>query len=315
MSRQISLKSALDGMKNGSKSGFHRFFSGTIQYIYQSSRFLFSDEDSAHRFILDFYEYLYLHISEYHEDLSMDKWISKLLLARYHEIFGNRPIDQSSMVQRSRSYELSEKEKKQLWIQLQSRIHFPADSTLIQRFLIICVFLILGILLFRQIFKGSGKSDSSILENTTTQTSVSDTATSTSNFVMDEISQLGNSSSEDSKTSTDYSITDKMDTSVDTDTSKSSSSSSSSSGSSSSTQKSSSESTPSVQSPSVETPSVETPSVETPTVETPQVTPPTITTPSSGGSSSSSSGSSDSSDSTSLSDLKLHLRGDTNLED
>ena len=65
MAQKVMLKNAMKEMAAGSKKAFHTFYTGTAQYVYQSAYYLYANERSAREFMVDFYQYLYLHLPEY----------------------------------------------------------------------------------------------------------------------------------------------------------------------------------------------------------------------------------------------------------
>ena len=86
MAEHAALKKALRQMAEGSKSAFHTFYLGTSQYIYSSALLLYDSHEDACRFMVDSYQYLYLHLPEYDRSGNLEGWISRLLLERYEQL-------------------------------------------------------------------------------------------------------------------------------------------------------------------------------------------------------------------------------------
>ena len=94
MSRHKDLQKAIRQMADGSKSGFHTFYLGSVQYVYSSALLLHGDHKSACGFMVDFYQYLYLHLPEYTPGQDLEKWISRLIMDRFSQL----SIDRKSVV-------------------------------------------------------------------------------------------------------------------------------------------------------------------------------------------------------------------------
>ncbi|MDD6039034.1 MAG: hypothetical protein PUD20_09620 [bacterium] len=129
MAKRQTLHGAIRRMADGSKQGFSDFYSGTVQFIYRSAFLLFHNHEDACRFMVDFYQYLYLHLPAYDKSVSLEKWISKLMLDRYNELSIGKQLPQQtvSTTLTASTIELSAREQERIFRQLQACIHFPKE--------------------------------------------------------------------------------------------------------------------------------------------------------------------------------------------
>ena len=129
MAEHTALKKALRQMAEGSKSAFHTFYQGTSQYIYSSALLLYDSHEDACRFMVDFYQYLYLHLPEYDRTVNLENWISHLLLERYEQLSIGKNMPKPSVRQQmnSSAAQLSKSEQERVWRMLDVNIHFPKE--------------------------------------------------------------------------------------------------------------------------------------------------------------------------------------------
>lgn len=130
MAENQSLKRALRAMAAGSRSGFKTFYNGTSAFIYSSARLLYPSHEEACRFMVDIYQYIYLHLPEYDETPSIEKWISRMIYDRYTQLsIGRGPLTPSvSRQMEAGSVVLSESERARIWRMLDVHIHFPPEQ-------------------------------------------------------------------------------------------------------------------------------------------------------------------------------------------
>lgn len=130
MAENQSLKRALRAMANGSRSGFKTFYNGTAAFIYSSARLLYPSHEEACRFMVDIYQYIYLHLPEYDEKQSIEKWISRMIYDRYTQLsIGREPLTPSvSRQMEAGSVVLSDSERVRIWRMLDVHIHFPPEQ-------------------------------------------------------------------------------------------------------------------------------------------------------------------------------------------
>lgn len=130
MAEHTALKKALRQMAEGSKSAFHTFYTGTSQYIYSSALLLYDSHEDACRFMVDFYQYLYLHLPEYDRSKNLEDWISRLLLERYEQLSIRKDLPEPSLRQQMNSgaARLSKSEQERVWRMLDVQIHFPKET-------------------------------------------------------------------------------------------------------------------------------------------------------------------------------------------
>lgn len=130
MAENQSLKRALRAMAAGSRSGFKTFYNGTAAFIYSSARLLYPSHEEACRFMVDIYQYIYLHLPEYDETQSIEKWISRMIYDRYTQLsIGKGPLTPSvSRQMEAGSVVLSESERARIWRMLDVHIHFPPEQ-------------------------------------------------------------------------------------------------------------------------------------------------------------------------------------------
>lgn len=129
MAQHITLHKSLRQMAIGSKSGFRTFYLGTVQYIYSSSMLLYRSHEDACRFIVDFYQYLYLHLPEYKQSQDVEKWISRLLVERFRQLSIGKKLPQISPGDSTdaKVSPLSKSERDRIWRMLDVNIHFPKE--------------------------------------------------------------------------------------------------------------------------------------------------------------------------------------------
>ena len=129
MAEHTALKKALRQMAEGSKSAFHTFYTGTSQYIYSGALLLYDSHEDACRFMVDFYQYLYLHLPEYDRSKNLEDWISRLLLERYEQLSIGKDLPEPSLRQQMNSgaARLSKSEQERVWRMLDVNIHFPKE--------------------------------------------------------------------------------------------------------------------------------------------------------------------------------------------
>ena len=128
MAQKVMLKNAMKEMAAGSKKAFHTFYTGTAQYVYQSAYYLYANERSAREFMVDFYQYLYLHLPEYTQDQSLENWISALVRQRFRELSIGKKIPDATLQQRMTTVELDKNTRNQIWHMLEMRISFPPEK-------------------------------------------------------------------------------------------------------------------------------------------------------------------------------------------
>jgi cytoskeletal protein RodZ len=298
MAEQKTLKKALRQMSEGSKSGFRTFYLGSIQYIYSSARLLYDTHEDACRFVVDVYQYLYLHLPEYDMSQDLQGWISKIIRERYLQLSIGKQRTPSPLGHPIATSTLTKEEQERLWHILDLHIRFPKEhqplSTSKVLLIISCVLLVI-LLASRYVPTIAEKlSDTGSLSNDAQENSDGDTGDGSStddteaaddSSDMDEINDLlqqinSDKTSEETTNDGDLSgMTSQQDT---TNTQESSGTS------------------PTVTEPTIDTPTVEEPTIDEPTVETP-------TAPSSSNSSSSSSSNSQNSDSEDLENMELEL--------
>lgn len=130
MAEHAALKKALRQMAEGSKSAFRSFYLGTSQYIYSSALLLYDSHEDACRFMVDFYQYLYLHLPEYTPAANLEHWISHLMMERYEQLSIGKDLPKPSARQQlhSTTTPLSKSEQERIWRMLDVNIHFPKES-------------------------------------------------------------------------------------------------------------------------------------------------------------------------------------------
>ena len=130
MSRHKDLQKAIRQMADGSKSGFHTFYLGSVQYVYSSALLLHGDHKSACGFMVDFYQYLYLHLPEYTPGQDLEKWISRLIMDRFSQLsIGKNRKNPSVREQMSAgNVQLEASERERIWRLLEERMHFPKEA-------------------------------------------------------------------------------------------------------------------------------------------------------------------------------------------
>lgn len=129
MAEHTALKKALRQMAEGSRSAFHTFYMGTSQYVYNSAFLLYDSHEDACRFMVDFYQYLYLHLPEYDPAVNLNSWISRLLLERYKQLSIGKTMPEPSAKKQmaSVSAHLSKSEQERVWRMLDVNIRFPKE--------------------------------------------------------------------------------------------------------------------------------------------------------------------------------------------
>lgn len=129
MSEHKALKKALRQMAEGSRSAFHTFYTGSSQYVYSYALMLCHSHEDACRFMVDFYQYLYLHLPEYDQAQELEGWISRLLIERYEQLSIGRNMLKPSVTQQMNATvtQLSPSEQERVWRMLDINIHFPKE--------------------------------------------------------------------------------------------------------------------------------------------------------------------------------------------
>lgn len=130
MAKHTALDKALRQMAEGSQSAFHTFYLGSSQYIYNSALLLYGSHGDACRFMVDFYQYLYLHLPEYKRSENLEHWISRQLLTRYEQLSIGKNMPKPSVEQQmhSTAVQLSKSEQDRIWRMLNADIHFPKET-------------------------------------------------------------------------------------------------------------------------------------------------------------------------------------------
>lgn len=118
-------------MKDGSKKAFYTFYSGTVQFVYGNAMLLCDSHEDACRFLVDFYQYLYLHLPEYNGSKNLEDWISRLLVERFEQLsIGKNPPEPSVKKKlAARDAELSKSEQERVFRMLDVQIRFPKEQT------------------------------------------------------------------------------------------------------------------------------------------------------------------------------------------
>lgn len=129
MANHRELHIAVGQMADGSKSGFHTFYFGTSQYVYSSALLLYGEHEDACRFMIDFYQYLYLHLPEYDRSQDLEKWISRLVMERFRQLAIGKNIQKPSAEQQMTVglKRLSKNEQTRIWHLLEANMHFPPE--------------------------------------------------------------------------------------------------------------------------------------------------------------------------------------------
>lgn len=130
MAEHKALQKALRQMAEGSRSAFHTFYLGSSQYVYSSALLLYDSHADACRFMVDFYQYLYLHLPEYDSSQNLETWISRLLMERYEQLSIGKHLTQPTVRQQRNSVPstLIKSEQERVWHLLDASIHFPKES-------------------------------------------------------------------------------------------------------------------------------------------------------------------------------------------
>lgn len=130
MAKHTALDKALRQMAEGSQSAFHTFYLGSSQYIYNSALLLYGSHGDACRFMVDFYQYLYLHLPEYKRSENLEHWISRQLLTRYEQLSIGKNMPKPSVEQQmhSAAVQLPKSEQERIWRMLNADIHFPKET-------------------------------------------------------------------------------------------------------------------------------------------------------------------------------------------
>ncbi len=152
MAENQALKRALRAMAAGSKSGFKTFYNSTAAFIYSSARLLYPSHEEACRFMVDVYQYIYLHLPEYDEKQSIEKWISRMIYDRYTQLsIGREPVAPSvSQQMEAGTVILSENERARIWRMLDVQIHFPPEP--VKRQPMLRILLVISVLLLALLF-------------------------------------------------------------------------------------------------------------------------------------------------------------------
>lgn len=118
-------------MAEGSKNAFHTFYSGTVQFVYSNAMLLYDSHEDACRFLVDFYQYLYLHLPEYDGSKNLEGWISRLIIERYEQLSIGKNLPDPSVKKKmaARDAELSKAERERIFRMLDVQIRFPKEQT------------------------------------------------------------------------------------------------------------------------------------------------------------------------------------------
>ena len=129
MAAHNALKKTLGQMAEGSRRAFHSFYLSTAQFVYSSAMLLYGSHADACRFMVDFYQYLYLHIPEYDPSKDLEKWISRLIVERFEQlsIGKNVKTPTAGNNQQASGIQLSKKEIERVWRRLDAEMNFPAE--------------------------------------------------------------------------------------------------------------------------------------------------------------------------------------------
>lgn len=130
MNKHKDLKRTISQMADGSKSAFHTFYLGSAQFVYSSARLLYGNHTAACRFMVDFYQYLYLHVSEYRPTQDLEKWISRLIMDRFSQLSIGKPPEKASVREQmsAGAAVLETTERERVWRLLEERMHFPKET-------------------------------------------------------------------------------------------------------------------------------------------------------------------------------------------
>lgn len=130
MAEHTTLKKTLRQMATGSKSAFRSFYLGTSQYIYSSALLLYDSHEDACRFMVDVYQYLFLHLPEYNQSEDPEHWISRLIMERFEQLSIGKHLSKPSVRQQmsSTATPLSKNEQERVWRMLDANIHFPKET-------------------------------------------------------------------------------------------------------------------------------------------------------------------------------------------
>lgn len=129
MSQHKDLQKAIRQMADGSKSGFYTFYLGSAQFVYNSALLLYGEHKASCNFMVDFYQYLYLHLPEYHDSLDLEKWISRLIMERFQQLSIGKNIKKPSVQEQMSAGNalFGQAERERVWRLLEERMHFPPE--------------------------------------------------------------------------------------------------------------------------------------------------------------------------------------------
>ena len=156
MAEHQALKKALQQMAEGSRSAFHTFYNGTSQYVYSYALLLYASHEDACRFMVDFYQYLYLHLPEHDPSQELEGWISHLLMERYEQLSIGKHMSKPSVQQQMNATvtQFSPDEQERVWRMLDTNIRFPKEPlrrSPVQIILILSALLLLLLLASRYV--------------------------------------------------------------------------------------------------------------------------------------------------------------------
>ncbi len=126
MGTKKTLQKALQEMADGSKTGFRSFYDGTIQYIYSSAMLLYGSRDLARRFVVDFYQYLYLHLPEYDGKQDVEAWLVRLMKERYDQLSIGQDRQRPDPLNVDTQLDADSRER--IYRRLEAAIHFPKEQ-------------------------------------------------------------------------------------------------------------------------------------------------------------------------------------------
>lgn len=130
MSEHKHLQKAIRQMADGSKSGFYTFYLGSAQFVYSSALLLYGEHMAACNFMVDFYQYLYLHLPEYTPSQDLEKWISRLIMDRFGQLSIGKSQKMPSVKEQMNAgiTLLEQNERERVWRLLERRMHFPKET-------------------------------------------------------------------------------------------------------------------------------------------------------------------------------------------
>lgn len=260
MADHKELQKAIRQMADGSKSGFHTFYLCTVRYIYSSALLLYGSPEDACSFVIDFYQYLYLHLPEYDRTQDLEKWISRLLLERFKQLSIGKTMQQPSIERQmsSGTQRLPKNEQTRIWRMLEMNIHFPPEPSkhIGHRVMLLsALFLLLLLLSFRYAPALLEKLHTAVSEFTEDASGDEPSATDEE---MDDLPESDVSPADELQTDIDDSdVTDALDDSTDIPEMEA----------------------PSMDVPEMEAPSMDVPEMEAPSMDVPEMEPPSMDVP------------------------------------